>query len=246
MRNALGLVFGVVGLMAIGPVQAAGLLGGLLNGDNGVADVQSGPAGSNSLVNVGIGGGGSNSGNVLDVKLGGNQDLLSGGASLGTGGSSGTSLSAGLGLNLDGLDLGLGGTGGSGGNGGNGGNGGSGGGTVILVGTGGGGGGFGSPGQCSLDMGQQVLQLAANGKVSRGVIAGWQQAANVQVVPVKLCATTRQQVARILGASSKVQLLQGAAAADVLISASLSRTRYDAGDVFAIERRGDSLTVYVF
>lgn len=236
MRNALGLVFGVVGLMAIGPVQAAGLLGGLLNGDSGVADVQSGPAGSSSLVNVGLGNGGSNSGNILDVKLGGNQELLSGGVSLGSG-SSGTSLSAGLGLNLDGLDLGLGGTGG---------NGGSGGGTVILVGTGGGGGGFGSPGQCSLDMGQQVLQLAANGKVSRSVIAGWQQAANVQVVPVKLCATTRQQVARILGASSKVQLLQGAAAADVLISASLSRTRYDAGDVFAIERRGDSLTVYVF
>jgi hypothetical protein len=32
----------------------------------------------------------------------------------------------------------------------------------------------------------------------------------------------------------------------MLISASLSRTRYDANDVFAVQRNGSALTVYVF
>ena len=62
----------------------------------------------------------------------------------------------------------------------------------------------------------------------------------------KLCPAARSQVSKILNQSPKINALKGAVAADYLISASLSRTRYDANDVFAVQRNGGALTVYVF
>ncbi|MDP3315386.1 MAG: hypothetical protein Q8M47_04885 [Devosia sp.] len=53
-------------------------------------------------------------------------------------------------------------------------------------------------------------------------------------------------MAQIFRASGKIQQLQSAVAADALIVASLNRTRYDAGDVFAVKASGGSLTVYVY
>ena len=99
---------------------------------------------------------------------------------------------------------------------------------------------------CSLAEGQQVLQLAAQGEVSRSAISGWQRAANVQILPVQLCPQTRQQVASILSASGKINALQSAVASDMLIAASLNRSRYDARDVFAVSRQGGQLQVYVY
>jgi len=68
----------------------------------------------------------------------------------------------------------------------------------------------------------------------------------VQIVPLKLCPQARAQVAQIFNASGKVRDVQRAAAGDALITASLSRTRYDAGDVFAVQASGGNLVVYVF
>ena len=63
---------------------------------------------------------------------------------------------------------------------------------------------------------------------------------------MRLCPAARAQVSQILRGSPKINALQGAVAADMLISASLSRTSYDANDVFAVQRNGGALTVYVF
>lgn len=160
-----------------------------------------------------------------------------------------------VGLNLGGLDLDLtipgiddllgGGGGGGGGNGGggNGGNGpggvGNGDGTVRV----------GSVGDfavnCSIAQGRQALELAAKAKFSRSSVADWQRASGVQVVRVTLCPEARLQVTQIFNASGKIQGLHQAVAGDMLIMASLQRAGRDADDVFAVQRNGSQLIVYV-
>lgn len=204
------------------------------------ATVKGGLFGNGGLLGTGLGAGGSGLGGQNGLTAG----LNLGGLGLGglTGGNDLT------------LNIGGGGAGGSGGSGGTGGTGGPGPGVVVPGGGGGGlaGGGsrvadLGNSGAaCSLPEGRQVLQTAANAKVSNSAIARWQRAYNVQVVPVKLCASTRSQVAKILNQSGKINMLQNAAASDALISTSLSRSRYDANDVFAVESHNGQLVVYVF
>lgn len=251
--------------------HAAGLLDGLLGGGSGsgggLLSVDSGSAGSSSTVNVGLGSDSSNPDNIADVNLGnanvnvsggnGQGGLLNNGGLLGTGlldgdddggvlgsGILGSNLTAGInlgGLSLDltvpGLEDLLGG-GDNGGNGPGNGNGNSNTGGRTLV---------GSLGEfqvnCSLDDGRRVLQLASQASVNP---RSWNSAANVQIVPIRLCPQARGQVAQIFRASGKIQQLQSAVAGDALIVASLNRTRYDINDVFAVEARGGSLTVYVY
>lgn len=204
-------------------------------GDGGLVDIGSGPAGNDAVVNVGIGNGGVGN-NVLDVNLGTGQPAANANV------SAGSNLTASL--NLGGLDLDLSlpgiaellglATGGAG----------QGNGTVRTSRLGGGGaGGFAV--SCSVNEGRQVLQIAAATKVSRQVIAGWQRAVGVKVIPVKLCAKARAQVLQLLNASGKVALLRAAAAGDALIAASLGRTRYGTNDVFAVQNQGGQLVVYV-
>ena len=269
--------------LAATPVFAQNLLNNIIGaGDSATGSllsVDSGSAGSGSLVNVGLGASSSNANNVADVNLGtgngrllggtnanvsvtggnGQGGLLNSGGLLGTGlldgdddggvagsGLLGSSLTAGIDLGGLGLDLtvpGLGGIlggGAGGGGGGNGnGNGGPGVGGGILVGS------LDNSVQvaCSLEDGRKVLQIASQAQLNP---ASWARAANVQIVPIKLCPQARGQVAQIFNASDKIQRLQGAAARDALITASLSRTRYDVGDVFAVEATGGRLTVYVY
>jgi len=259
--------------MSVAPANAAGLLGGLIGGDGGsssntagsVADVKSGPAGNDALANVGLGSGGGNNGNIADVNVGGRDGLLRGLTGNRNGTTANVNVSSGGGrggllggsnltadIDLGGLSLDLnapglggligggdGGNGGPGGPGGPGGNGGIGGGGTLVSSIGGGSMGV----NCSVNDGRQVLQLASQAKVN---VRSWSRAANVQVVPVRLCAQARSQVAQIFNASGKIQQLQSAAAGDALISASLSRTSYDTNDVFAVQANGGRLMVYVY
>jgi hypothetical protein len=230
----------------VGRGSTGGLLGGgLLGGDDDEA-----------LANLNISGGNGqggllNNGGVLGTGLlDGDDD----GGVLGSGILGGSNLTAGLdlgGLDLDLGGLGLGGNGGNGSGGnGNGGNGGAGGNGGV------GGNGIGANGRvlvgsvdgsfqvnCSVNDGRKVLQLASQAKLNPGA---WQRAANVRVVPVRLCAQARAQVAQIFNASGKIQQLQRAAAGDMLITASLNRTRYDVDDVFAVQASGGNLVVYVY
>lgn len=249
--------------------------GGLLGGDGGllggggadsVVTLSSGSASDSGLVNVGLGSGGdSSSGNILDVNLGGksstgtlaNVNVGSGGS----GGGKGSLLDADvdllgggeladidLDLGGDGLldidiDLGLGGNGKDGKDGKDGRNGRNG---FSFSGGGGGGGGFGASARCVGADGRQVLQLAARQTVNRSTISSWRRASNVQIVPIRLCPNIRRQVAAALDSSSKVNAIRGAAHSDALINASLSRTNYSARNIFAVQRSGSQLTVYVY
>ncbi len=114
----------------------------------------------------------------------------------------------------------------------------------VLVGSLDGGGTFVI--NCTVNNTRQVLQVAANGKISAAEIKAWQRSANVQIVPIKLCPLAKKQVAAILGKSQKMNLLQRAVMGDSLIMASLSRTSYRPGDVVAVQRKGGQLVVYVY
>lgn len=230
----------------IADVNIGGNSGGLLGGNGGlVGATVTGGNGQGGLLN---------SGGVLGTGLlDGDDD----GGVLGSG-ILGSNLTVGLNLGGLGLDLtvpglddllgggggagnpgnGNGGNGGNGGSGGNGGNGGNGGGRVLVGSLDG-----SMTVSCSVNDGRKVLQLASQTKMNP---ASWGRAANVQIVPIKLCPQARSQVAQIFRASGKIQQLQNAAAADALITASLSRTRYDVSDVFAVQASGGRLVVYVY
>lgn len=202
-----------------GLLNSGGLLGtGLLDGDDDGGLLGSGILGSNLTAGLNLGGLG------LDLTVPGLGDLLGGGNGGGGNGGGGN---------------GGGGNGGNGGAGGNGGIGAGGAGGRVLVGS------IDGSYQvnCSVNDGRKVLQLASQAKVNPG---SWQRAANVQVIPIKLCPAARNQVAQIFNASGKIMQLQRAAAGDMLITASLSRTRYDVNDVFAVQASGGRLVVYVY
>ena len=118
------------------------------------------------------------------------------------------------------------------------------GGGPILVGSLGGGATFVVT--CAVDNAKTLLQVAAQGKVTASELRAWQRAANVQVIPIALCPDARAIIAQLLGKSPKIQLLQRAVTMDNLIMASLSRTKYDANDVVAVQRRSGQLVVYVY
>lgn len=259
--------FAVVAGMSAAPVSAGGLLGGL--GDTlggvvgGVTETVGGVVGgvtgggggggggtnvggllsvndngNNALVNLDIGGGNNN---LLNAAVGkGNNPLVNANVST-TGLLGNTSVSldlAGLGLDLE-IDLGIldpnnpnnpGGPNNPG--------------KPVLVGSLGGGSTFLI--NCTVNNTRQLLQVAAAGKVSGAEIKAWMRAANVQVVPIKLCPAAKKQVAALLAKSQKINLLRRAVMSDALITASLGRTRYDAGDVVAVQRKGGQLVVYVY
>lgn len=114
----------------------------------------------------------------------------------------------------------------------------------ILVGSLGGGNTFVVT--CAVDNARTLLEVAAQGKVTASEIKAWQRAANVQVIPIALCPDAKAIIAQLLGKSQKIQLLQRAVTMDNLIMASLGRTKYDAGDVVAVQRRSGQLVVYVY
>lgn len=228
--------------VSAGTAQAASLLGVNIGGSSGIeADVNIG--GSSS----GGGGGGSNSNSLIDVDLLGSNGNL---ADVNIGGGAveadvnllgdsllDASLIADLGLDID-IGIGIGG-------------GQPGGGGVVPggpIGAHGGAGGYGGAGfqvACSLQDGRRVLVLASQTSVTAGAIAAWQHSANVRIVPVKLCTATRAQVAQLLRSSEKVMMLRNAVDRDALISASLDRSSYRSSNVFAVDRSGGQLTVYV-
>lgn len=248
----------LLGASGVQPAQAQ-LLGGLLGSgnDGGLVGLTGGTAGGDSTVNVGVGSDSSSPNNVLDVNLGGRDaadlDLrttrgvgarltLFGGASAGGVTGSVNALGGGNSLASANITIGRPGqrsavqqasaataedvavdveeeTNGQ---------------AQLLADV-----------SCDAEAGRKVL-AAASGDFSARAAAGWQRASNVNIVPVEMCAETRRELAQILRRTTRIDLLQDAAARDGLIAASLARTRYDFGDVYAVDARGNQLTVYVY
>lgn len=261
--HVLAASFAIIASIGIGPASAGGLLGGLKDTVNNVTDTVTDTVDKvtdtvGDLTGTGGEGGGTNVGGLLSLNDDGDDALINldvGGDNLVTAGVGG-SVKAGvktdgllggttvtldlLGLGLDvTLDLGLvDPTDPNNPNNPNNPNG------PVLVGSLGGGQTFKIT--CAVNNTRQLLQVAANGKITAAEIKAWQRYANVQVIPIKLCPAAKKQVAQILARSQKVNLLRRAVMADALISASLGRTRYDVNDVVAVQRQKAQLVVYVY
>ena len=257
------------------PASAASLLGGVLGGNSstssnsvgvpGVATVSlnnntSGTQGNataldggGSTINVGLGnvlGGNSNLGVTLpgtgngstDGTIGGVADTING--LTGNGGTADTLIGS-AGDTTGGLG-GLGGLGGvAGGLGGtdNGGLGGTGG--FFQLASGGDASGSGLV-LCNGAAPQAISQLLQRQNYSASALNNWRRASNVRIVPIKLCPAVRHNVSRAVAMNGNVGVMQSYAAADPLISASLSRARYGAGNVLAVDQSKGMLTVFVY
>jgi hypothetical protein len=256
------------------PVQADGLLGIIGgSGDNALITIGSGDASNSGLVNLGLGGnnivdaqvGGQS--NIADATvgtssargLGADVNVLGGAANVdaSVGGRNGL-VDANVGLlnnaarvkarvggsNLVDVDVSVGGGNGGGGNGGG-------------VPGGGNGGGVGGPGNAPILSASNGGDLPATcaGTSPREIqklmqrtnIGGsWQRASNVAVQRVDMCPEVQGWLAAALSSSGMGPALRSAVSNDALLSASLDRTSYSANRVFAVEQRGNQLTVFVY
>jgi hypothetical protein len=274
--NAAGLLGGLVGGVlggVTGGSSSGGTTGGLIGGagSNSVVTLTSGPASNSGLVNVGLGGGsnnlasvnvgGTSTGNSLatvGVTSGGSSGLLDANVGVGGGlldanvgvGGTGGLIDIGVGVGGNG---GLGGPGdpggpgnpgGPGGPGGNGNNGGNGGGFYYWA-SGGDATGSGLV-ICNGVAPRAISQLLQNQNYSASALNSWRRAANVRIMPIRLCPVVRHNVSRAVAMNGNVGMVQSYAAADPLISASLSRARYGADHVLAVEQSQGMLTVFVY
>lgn len=81
---------------------------------------------------------------------------------------------------------------------------------------------------------------------STNVSAKWMQASNVSIERVDVCPDVASWIAAQMSGSGLGPVLQNAVASDALISASLSRSAYNADRVFAVRHSGSKLVVYVY
>lgn len=107
--------------------------------------------------------------------------------------------------------------------------------------TWGSGGGSGLNAVCSGVSSAQLVALFQSSSLNN-----WNRASNIQLVPMPVCAQVRNQVAQWLAANRNYHRLVGMVASDGLISAALSRTRYQPGHVLGVQQQGSTLLVYVF
>ncbi|WP_297113505.1 hypothetical protein [uncultured Devosia sp.] len=262
LASAGGLLDGVLGGDDAGGSSVLGIVG---DGDSGaLVTLNSGNAGDSGLVNVGLGGSdgvvtanvGGGSAPIVDASVLGPQGIADVNANLG---GLDTNVNVGGPGSLVDIDIGggssgggnggNGGSGGSGGNGGNGGNGSNGsggstgGGTVIIR----------SGGSTSAPASAGITAMCADANPSqlmalfqKSSTRGWNRASGIQLIPIKVCADLRRQMANWLAANGEYHRLLGAVAQDPLINAALSRTQYRPGHVLGVHKQGTTLMVYVF
>ena len=248
MASAEGLLGGV-----LGGGEGTGLLGG---GDiGGLVTLESGNAGTSGLVNVGLGG----SEGLVTANVGANEPVI-GAQVLGPQGIVDVDLDlgdVGANVNVGGpnlidvdIDLPNGGDGGDGGDGGNGGNGPGG------NGNNGSNGNDGADGRSffSSTTSGGAMMTACEGYNANQLLAlftkstfqGWNRASGIQLIPIRVCADLRRQIANWLAGNGDYHRLLGAVAQDPLVNAALGRTQYRPGHVLGVHRQGSTLMVYVF
>lgn len=247
LLSFLPLVF-IAGISA--PVQAQNLLGIIGgSGEEALITLGSGDASNSGLVNVGLGG----ENQVLDAQIGGSSNVAN--ARVGSGG--GSVLDADIGLFNGAVGVGatvgggslanIGVTIGGGAGGGNPGNPGNGGGNGGGVGNGGvapnlSASANGNAPACAGTSPREVERLIQGTQIG----GSWQRASNVEIRRVELCPEMRSWLGAALTSSGLGSSLRSAIQNDSLLSASLDRSSYNAGRVFAVHQRGNQLTVFVY
>jgi hypothetical protein len=221
---------------AVMPANAQSLLG-IIGGkdDKALITIGSGNSGNSGLVNIGVGG----KNQVLDAKVG-NGNI--GSARVGSGGSSGlvdadvrllnnnarVGVGIGGGNRLVNVDVGIGGPGNGNGNG---------------NGSGGGMSNAGSGGSNCVGLANVELERLLG---ATRIDGSWSRASNVQIHPVRVCPEQRSWLAAALASTNLGAALRSAIAADALLTASLSRSSYSPDRVFAVQRNGGQLTMFVY
>jgi|GEM_PF-3875665 len=160
----------------------------------------------------------------------------------GTGGTVDTLLSSLLGNDngTGGTIVGTGGPGGLGGDGGVGGASGNGATSLAMLGAG----AKAGNAQCTSDaLGVARLLQQRYGEAQ---MAHWKRAVGIHVVKLPVCAQIRANVARTAALNGNIGAIQGVAASDPLMSASLSRAGSSASRVLGVGQAGGDLTVYVY
>jgi hypothetical protein len=252
LASAGGLLDGVLGGGDAGGSSVLGIVG---DGDSGaLVTLNSGNAGDSGLVNVGLGGNegvvtanvGGGPSPVVDASVLGSSGVVDVNANLG---SLDANVNVGGSNGLIDINVGGGSGGGSGGSGGGNGGGGS-------NGHGGANGGWftsGHGGNSSSASAASVTAVCAEANPSQlmalfqqSSTRGWNRASGIQLIPIKVCANLRRQMANWLAGNLDYRRLLGAVAQDPLINAALSRTRYKPGHVLGVHKQGSTLMVYVF
>lgn len=251
------------------PTQAQNLLGIIgSSGEEALITLGSGDASNSGLVNLGVGG----TNQVLDLQAGGQSDIAN--AAIGTGGDSeldaDVNLLAGTGkigariggsslldADVDLLDgaVGVGAT--------------VGGGNLANVGVSVGGGANGIPGGngggigAGAGNGAPIFSASTSGSLPAAcagagpreverliegtqIDGSWQRASNVEIRRIELCPELQSWLAASLTHSGLGSSLRSAISNDSLLSASLDRSSYGADRVFAVQQRGNQLTVFVY
>lgn len=252
------------GLLGGGGSGGGSVLGIVGDGDSGaLVTVNSGNAGDSGLVNVGAGGGdgaltanvGGGTSPVVDASVLGSEGIADVNANLG---GVEANVNVGGSDSLIRVDVGTGSGGGHGGDGGDGGNDGHGSngsnGANGKNGTNGGWFIFGNRGNASSPSSAGITAVCANNANPSQLMAlfqksstrGWNRASGIQLIPIKVCADMRRQIANWLASNGQYHRMIGAVAQDPLISAALSRTQYRPGHVLGVHKQGATLMVYVF
>lgn len=238
------LLSGALIASAAMPAQAQSLLGVIGSPDSGsLVTIGSGDAGSSGLVNVGVGGdnqvldanigngsiGSANVGSGRGSALDANVNLLNGGANVGAkvGGPRVLDVNVGVGGNR-GNTVNPNGPG----NAGN---------LNSRTASGGGQSGAGVI-TCSGVSSQQLEQLLRSTRIDNS----WRRASNVSIQRVPVCAEMRSWLAATLSQTGLGPNLHQAVVSDPLLSASLSRTSYSPDRVFAVQKSGNDLKVFVY
>ncbi len=91
-----------------------------------------------------------------------------------------------------------------------------------------------------------IAALLQNRGYSARTLYSWRRAANVQLVPIKMCAQLKAGIRRAAANNGTIRSVQTLAASDPLISASLGRTRYGVANVLGVDQSNGMLSVYVY
>ncbi|RYG57741.1 MAG: hypothetical protein EON56_01755 [Alphaproteobacteria bacterium] len=237
-QNLLGIIggSGEEALITLGSGDASdsGLVNLGLGGDNQVLDLNVG--GESNIANAQVGSG---RGSVLDA----NANLLGGAADVGAtvGGNSLLNANVGLLNGAVGVNANVGGNGNGNGPGAGNGNGNGAGNNGALRVFSAEDGGNTAP-SCSGTSPRQVQRLIEGTEIG----GDWQRASNVEISRVDLCPEMQTWLAAALTNSGLGSSLRSAISNDSLLSASLDRSTYSANRVFAVQRRGNQLTVFVY
>jgi hypothetical protein len=92
----------------------------------------------------------------------------------------------------------------------------------------------------------QISHLISRQSYDPATVADWDETSDIRVIAVQLCPAAKVRVSQVAYADANMSFLRAAVSADADVKAKLNMAGRDAGDVLAVDKKGDSLVVYVY